>query len=83
MPKRRTWETWLRPEKMKRHKLITFLVALLVMGIPAMAVFTGLDLDATLSNLRRELFVYTDGLNEAENPAHHYLRSGGLLRKRN
>ena len=65
MPKRRTWETWLRPEKMKRHKLITFLVALLVMGIPAMAVFTGLDLDATLSNLRRELFVYTDGLNEA------------------
>ena len=53
---------------MKRHKLITFLVALLVMGIPAMAVFTGLDLDATLSNLRRELFVYTDGLNEAENP---------------
>ena len=26
------------------------------MAVPAMAVFTGLDLDATLTNLRRELF---------------------------
>ena len=39
-----------------KHKLITILVALLVTGLPALAVFTGLDLDATLSNLRRELF---------------------------
>ena len=39
-----------------KHKLITILVVLLVTGLPALAVFTGLDLDATLSNLRRELF---------------------------
>jgi small-conductance mechanosensitive channel len=41
---------------MKKHKLITILVALLVMSVPTMAVFTGMGLDATLSNLRRELY---------------------------
>ncbi len=40
---------------MKTHKLITILVALLVVAVPATAVFTGMGLDATLSNLRREL----------------------------
>ena len=41
---------------MKKRKLFSFLVALLAMAIPATAVFTGLGLDATLSNLRRELY---------------------------
>ena len=41
---------------MKRRKLLIVLVALLAMAVPALAVFTGLDLDATLSNLRRELY---------------------------
>ena len=40
---------------MKTRKLITILVALLVVAVPATAVFTGMGLDATLSNLRREL----------------------------
>lgn len=41
---------------MKKHKFISIFVALLVMAVPVMAAFTGLDLDVTLSNLRRELF---------------------------
>ena len=41
---------------MKQRKLFSILVALLVMAVPALAVFTGLGLDATLSNLRRELY---------------------------
>ncbi len=41
---------------MNKRRLLTILVALLVMAFPAMAVFTGLGLDATLSNLRRELY---------------------------
>ena len=41
---------------MKQSKLFSILVALLVMAVPATAVFTGLGLDATLSNLRRELY---------------------------
>ncbi len=41
---------------MKQRKLFSILVALLVMAVPATAVFTGLGLDATLSNLRRELY---------------------------
>ena len=40
---------------MKKRKRLSILVALLVVAVPAMAVFTGMDLDATLSNLRREL----------------------------
>ena len=40
---------------MKQRKFLSTLVALLVVALPAMAVFTGMDLDATLSNLRREL----------------------------
>ena len=41
---------------MNKRKRLIILVALLVVAVPAMAVFTGMDLDATLSNLRRELF---------------------------
>ena len=41
---------------MKNRKRITFLFALFALAVPAMAVFTGMDLDVTLSNLRRELF---------------------------
>jgi len=40
---------------MKLRKLLSILLALFVLAVPAMAVFTGMDLDATLSNLRREL----------------------------
>ena len=41
---------------MKRRKLIGILIGLFAVAVPAMAVFTGMDLDATLSNLRRELY---------------------------
>ncbi len=41
---------------MKKRKFLILLAALLLMAVPAMAVFTGLGLDATLSNLRRELY---------------------------
>ena len=40
---------------MKNRKVFFFLVALLAVAVPALAVFTGMDLDATLANLRREL----------------------------
>ena len=40
----------------KKRKFIHILAALIVFSVPAMAVFTGMDLDATLSNLRRELY---------------------------
>ena len=40
----------------KKRKLFNILAALIVFAVPAMAVFTGMDLDATLSNLRRELY---------------------------
>ena len=40
---------------MKNRKVFCFLVALLAIAVPALAVFTGMDLDATLANLRREL----------------------------
>ena len=41
---------------MKKRKLLILVATLLFMAVPAMAVFTGLGLDATLSNLRRELY---------------------------
>ena len=41
---------------MKKRKIVGILVALFVVAVPAMAVFTGMGLDATLSNLRRELY---------------------------
>ena len=41
---------------MKKRKLVSFLVALIGVALPATAVFTGMGLDATLSNLRRELY---------------------------
>ena len=40
---------------MKKRKLLTLFLLLFTFVIPAMAVFTGMDLDATLFNLRREL----------------------------
>ena len=40
---------------MKHRKLLSTIAALLAIAVPAFAVFTGLDLDATLHNLRREL----------------------------
>ena len=40
----------------KKRKTICILLALLAIAVPALAVFTGMDLDATLANLRRELF---------------------------
>ena len=39
----------------KKRKNIYILLALLAVAVPALAVFTGMDLDATLANLRREL----------------------------
>ena len=39
----------------KKRRLLSILVVLLAVSVPAVAVFTGMDLDATLSNLRREL----------------------------
>ena len=41
---------------MKKRKFMSIFVALLAVAVPVMAAFTGLDLDVTLSNLRRELF---------------------------
>ena len=41
---------------MKKRKFLTILVALFAVALPALAVFTGMDLDVTLSNLRRELY---------------------------
>ena len=40
---------------MTKRKVFYILVALLAVAVPALAVFTGMDLDATLANLRREL----------------------------
>ena len=40
---------------MKNRRIFSILLALFVVAVPALAVFTGMDLDATLSNLRREL----------------------------
>ena len=40
---------------MKKRKVFLFIVVLLAVAVPALAVFTGMDLDATLANLRREL----------------------------
>ena len=39
-----------------RKRLLTFVGILFLAAVPALAVFTGLDLDATLSNLRKELY---------------------------
>ncbi len=39
----------------KKRKIVCILLALLAVAVPALAVFTGMDLDATLANLRREL----------------------------
>jgi small-conductance mechanosensitive channel len=40
---------------MTKRKVFYVLVVLLAVAVPALAVFTGIDLDATLANLRREL----------------------------
>ena len=41
---------------MKKRKIISILVLMLAVAVPAMAVFTGMGLDATLFNLRSELY---------------------------
>ncbi|MBQ9661297.1 MAG: mechanosensitive ion channel [Bacteroidales bacterium] len=41
---------------MKRNKLFSVYAALTIIALPAAAVFSGMDLDATLTNLRRELY---------------------------
>jgi len=41
---------------MKKRKLFSILVVLFGVALPATAVFTGMGLDATLANLRRELY---------------------------
>ena len=41
--------------RMKKIKLLNIFVALFAVAVPAMAVFTGMNLDTTLANLRREL----------------------------
>ena len=41
---------------MSKRKFLSIFAALLAVALPVMAAFTGLDLDVTLSNLRRELF---------------------------
>ena len=41
---------------MSKRKFSSIFFALLAVALPVMAAFTGLDLDVTLSNLRRELF---------------------------
>lgn len=40
---------------MTKRKVFYILAILLAIAVPALAVFTGMDLDATLANLRREL----------------------------
>ena len=45
----------IRDNFMKNRKIFGILVALFAVTVPALAVFTGMDLDMTLSNLRREL----------------------------
>lgn len=50
---------------MKKRKFLSILAALLLIAVPAMAVFTGMDLDTTLSNLRRDIVEPTYG---------HYIR---------
>ena len=46
----------MRKKSFIHRKLLGILLALFTVTVPALAVFTGLDLDATLSNLRRELY---------------------------
>ncbi len=41
---------------MKKRKLISIAILMLAVAVPAMAVFTGMGLDATLFNLRSELY---------------------------
>lgn len=41
---------------MTKRKVFSILAILLAIAVPALAVFTGMDLDATLANLRRELY---------------------------
>ena len=56
----------------ERRKVFCFLVALLAVAVPALAVFTGMDLDATLANLRRELSYDYQQISETQAELKNY-----------
>lgn len=57
---------------MKKSKVVYILVALLAVAVPALAVFTGMDLDATLANLRRELSYDYQQISETQAELKNY-----------
>ena len=57
---------------MKKRKVFCFLVALLAVAVPALAVFTGMDLDATLANLRRELSYDYQQISQTQDELREY-----------
>ena len=57
---------------MKKRKVIVVLSALLAVAVPALAVFTGMDLDATLANLRRELFQDYQQISQTQSQLQDY-----------
>ena len=57
---------------MKKRKVVYILVALLAVALPALAVFTGMDLDATLANLRRELSYDYQQISETQAELKNY-----------
>lgn len=57
---------------MKERKVIVILSALLAVAVPALAVFTGMDLDATLANLRRELFQDYQQISQTQSQLQDY-----------
>ena len=56
----------------KKRKIICILLALLAVAVPALAVFTGMDLDATLANLRRELSYDYQQIAQTQNELKEY-----------
>ena len=56
----------------KKSKVVAILLALLTVTVPALAVFTGMDLDATLANLRRELFQDHQQISQTQSQLQEY-----------
>jgi len=56
----------------KKRKVICILLALLAVAVPALAVFTGMDLDATLANLRRELSYDYEQISQTQDELKKY-----------